>query len=70
MGGLKGRGHPVGATGVYQIVKAVQQLRGQAGANQLARRPIGDDAKHWRQWRDGCHPYSRECRVAVPEALG
>ena len=35
MGGLKARGHPVGATGVYQIVEAVQQLRGQAGANQL-----------------------------------
>jgi acetyl-CoA C-acetyltransferase len=27
-GGLKGRGHPVGATGVYQVVEAVQQLRG------------------------------------------
>jgi acetyl-CoA C-acetyltransferase len=35
MGGLKGRGHPVGATGVYQIVEAVQQLRGQAGGNQI-----------------------------------
>jgi len=35
MGGLKGRGHPVGATGVYQIVEAVQQLRGQAGENQI-----------------------------------
>ncbi len=30
MGGLKGRGHPVGATGIYQIVEAVTQLRGQA----------------------------------------
>ena len=30
MGGLKGRGHPVGATGVYQIVECVLQLRGQA----------------------------------------
>ncbi|HHJ53436.1 MAG TPA: thiolase domain-containing protein [Caldithrix abyssi] len=30
MGGLKGRGHPVGATGVYQIVEAALQLRGQA----------------------------------------
>ena len=29
-GGLKGRGHPVGATGMYQIVEAVQQLRGEA----------------------------------------
>jgi acetyl-CoA C-acetyltransferase len=36
MGGLKARGHPVGATGMYQIVEAVQQLRGEAGANQVA----------------------------------
>lgn len=35
MGGLKARGHPVGATGVYQVVEATQQLRGEAGANQL-----------------------------------
>ena len=35
MGGLKARGHPVGATGVYQLVEAVQQLRGEAGANQV-----------------------------------
>ncbi len=27
-GGLKGRGHPVGATGVYQVVEAIRQLRG------------------------------------------
>jgi acetyl-CoA C-acetyltransferase len=35
MGGLKARGHPVGATGVYQVVEAVQQLRGTCGKNQL-----------------------------------
>jgi acetyl-CoA C-acetyltransferase len=35
MGGLKARGHPVGATGVYQIVEAALQLRGEAGACQL-----------------------------------
>lgn len=29
-GGLKGRGHPVGATGLYQIVEACRQLRGEA----------------------------------------
>ena len=34
-GGLKARGHPVGATGMYQIVEAVQQLRGEAGKNQI-----------------------------------
>lgn len=35
-GGLKARGNPGGATGLYQIVEAVMQLRGQAGANQIA----------------------------------
>lgn len=30
LGGLKGRGHPVGATGLYQIVEAAIQLRGEA----------------------------------------
>jgi acetyl-CoA C-acetyltransferase len=35
-GGLKARGNPGGATGVYQVVEAVLQLRGQAGENQVA----------------------------------
>lgn len=35
-GGLKSRGNPIGATGVYQALEAVLQLRGQAGANQVA----------------------------------
>jgi len=34
-GGLKARGHPVGATGVYQMVESVQQLRGEAGPTQV-----------------------------------
>lgn len=41
LGGLKARGHPVGATGVYQIVETVQQLRGTAGKNQLPDAKIG-----------------------------
>jgi acetyl-CoA C-acetyltransferase len=41
MGGLKARGHPVGATGVYQIVEVVQQLTGQAGKNQVVGATIG-----------------------------
>ena len=41
MGGLKARGHPVGATGVYQVVEVVQQLRGEAGPNQLPRADVG-----------------------------
>ncbi|MDH5506916.1 MAG: thiolase domain-containing protein [Anaerolineae bacterium] len=34
-GGLKARGNPGGATGVYQAVEAALQLRGQAGQNQV-----------------------------------
>lgn len=41
MGGLKARGHPVGATGVYQVVEVVQQLRGEAGPNQVPNARLG-----------------------------
>lgn len=41
MGGLKARGHPVGATGMYQIVEVVKQLRGEAGENQVPRQDFG-----------------------------
>jgi acetyl-CoA C-acetyltransferase len=34
-GGLKAKGHPVGATGIAQIAEIVAQLRGQAGARQV-----------------------------------
>jgi acetyl-CoA acetyltransferase len=34
-GGLIGDGHPVGATGVRQVVEAYQQLTNQAGAHQI-----------------------------------
>ena len=40
-GGLKARGHPVGATGVYQLVEVVQQLRGECGQTQVADAKIG-----------------------------
>jgi len=40
-GGLKARGHPVGATGVYQLVEVVQQLRGEAGETQVPRNEFG-----------------------------
>ena len=40
-GGLKARGHPVGATGMYQIVEVVQQLRSEAGETQVADARIG-----------------------------
>jgi acetyl-CoA C-acetyltransferase len=34
-GGLKARGHPVGATGIAQLVELVKQLRGDAGGRQV-----------------------------------
>ena len=40
-GGLKARGHPVGATGIYQIVEVVQQLRGEIGPTQVSGAKIG-----------------------------
>jgi len=40
-GGLKSKGHPVGATGVAQICDVVMQLRGDAGERQVAKHKIG-----------------------------
>jgi len=40
-GGLKARGHPVGATGMYQIVEIVQQLRGECSETQVNGAKIG-----------------------------
>jgi len=40
-GGLKSKGHPVGATGVAQIVEIVQQLRGEAEKRQINDAKIG-----------------------------
>jgi acetyl-CoA C-acetyltransferase len=40
-GGLKARGHPVGATGVYQLAEVARQLQGEAGDCQLDRARVG-----------------------------
>ncbi len=40
-GGLKSKGHPVGATGVGQICDVVMQLRGDAGERQVPRHKLG-----------------------------
>lgn len=41
MGGLKARGHPIGATALYQTCEIMLQLTGRAGDNQLANPQIG-----------------------------
>lgn len=40
-GGLKAKGHPVGATGIAQMTEIVSQLRGTAGSRQVADAKIG-----------------------------
>jgi acetyl-CoA C-acetyltransferase len=40
-GGLKSKGHPVGATGVAQAVEVVKQLRGEAGDRQVKGARVG-----------------------------
>jgi acetyl-CoA C-acetyltransferase len=40
-GGLKAKGHPVGATGAAQIVEMVEQLRGHAGERQVEGARVG-----------------------------
>jgi len=40
-GGLKGKGHPVGATGIAQAIEVVQQLRGEAGKRQVNGATVG-----------------------------
>jgi acetyl-CoA C-acetyltransferase len=40
-GGLKSKGHPVGATGIAQIIEITHQLRGSAGERQLGTPQVG-----------------------------
>ncbi len=40
-GGLKSKGHPVGATGIAQVVEVVEQLRGNADKRQVKNAKIG-----------------------------
>ena len=40
-GGLKARGHPLGATGIAQVIELVQQLKGKAGKRQVKDARVG-----------------------------
>ncbi|MEM2828649.1 MAG: hypothetical protein QXZ14_00130, partial [Candidatus Jordarchaeales archaeon] len=40
-GGLKAKGHPVGASGAAQVVEIWHQLRGEAGARQVPGVEVG-----------------------------
>jgi len=41
LGGLKARGHPIGATGLYQTCEIALQLTGRAEKNQVRNPKIG-----------------------------
>jgi acetyl-CoA C-acetyltransferase len=41
MGGLKARGHPIGASALYQTCETVLQLTGRAGKNQVKKASVG-----------------------------
>ena len=62
-GGLLARGHPIGATGLAQIVEAVLQLRGAAGGRQVpgARVALTQNAGGW---------HGRDNVVSVVHILG
>ena len=40
-GGLVGRGHPLGATGLAQLIELADQLRGRAGDRQVPGAQVG-----------------------------
>ena len=40
-GGLKSKGHPVGATGIAQVIEVTEQLRGQSGKRQIKDAKVG-----------------------------
>jgi acetyl-CoA acetyltransferase len=40
-GGLVGRGHPLGATGLAQVIELATQFRGRAGARQVEGARLG-----------------------------
>ncbi|MCD6185550.1 MAG: propanoyl-CoA acyltransferase [Deltaproteobacteria bacterium] len=40
-GGLKAKGHPIGATGAAQVTEVVEQLRGESGSRQVEGAKIG-----------------------------
>ena len=60
-GGLKSKGHPIGATGVGQIAEVFEQLTGQSGERTVNDAKIGLNTKFWCYWRQLCSSYISEC---------
>ena len=58
-GGLIGAGHPVGATGVRQLLDASLQVTGRAGDYQVPNAQALRDAEHRRQRHDELRVHRR-----------
>ncbi len=67
MGGLKARGHPIGATALYQVCEIVQQLTGTAGQNQIPNPTTRPHAKRRRRRHNHNYPHLR--RLISPPAI-
>lgn len=65
-GGLTARGHPVGATGIAQVVELTDQLRGRAGERQVEGARVGL-AQNSGGWIDGD---AAACGVHILEVVG
>lgn len=66
-GGLKARGNPGGATGVYQVVEVALQLRGEAGDNQASPHDKEARREHGRNSENGA---PAGLRWAMAQSLG
>jgi acetyl-CoA acetyltransferase len=61
-GGLKSKGHPVGATGVAQIVELTKQIRGDLDKATVSKPPNAKNAEK------SCFPRGLRARPANPES--
>ena len=62
-GGLKAKGHPVGATGTAQAYEIYLQLTGQAEKRQVKRRQNRVNPQRWRFRRYRSSPHLQECTI-------
>ena len=67
-GGLKAKGHPIGATGVSMHVMAAMQLMGEAGGMQIPGADLAGGLQHGRRSGDQLrlHPGARQMSQAEP----
>jgi acetyl-CoA acetyltransferase len=53
-GGILSRGHPIGATGVAQLIEIARQFSGRAGGRQIEPRPTARVCQNLGGGKNGC----------------